>query len=104
MAKELWIVYQEWQNDEPYILAVFTGTTAERRALRHAEEVRHAFATGTSDLGPRCYSVWAHEGNEDPEWEIDIHVEQVPREGLNPPIPQTYRRLVRARERKAVHG
>lgn len=96
-TQEIWIVYHEWQGDEPSVVAAFTGKNAEARAARYAEEERHAAATG----GPgwaREYSVWNYNGNEDPDWEIDVHAEAVQ---VNPPIPSTYRTLVRRRERKA---
>jgi hypothetical protein len=39
-----------------------------------------------------------YEGNEDSEWEVDVKVERLT---VNPPIPSTYRNLVRRRAGKA---
>ena len=95
-TQEIWIVYEEWQGDEPSVIAAFTGKSAEQRAERFAEELRHGIATGARYGSPK--SVWNYEGNDDSDWEIDVHVEQVE---TNPKIPSTYRNLVRRRERKA---
>lgn len=86
--KEVFLVYVEWQSDEPDVLAVFTGKGAGKRAERYAEEKRHEYASGLWVAGRR-YSVWGHEGNEDPDWDVDIHVEEVE---TNPRIPYAYRR------------
>ncbi len=94
-AGQIYVVMAEWQNGEPEILAAFIGKSAEKRAKRYAEETRHEYAEGKYTA--RKYSVWAHEGNEDPDWDVDVHVEVVE---TNPRIPRAYRRL--RQRRKAV--
>lgn len=94
---QVYLVYAEWQNSEAETLAVFTGKGAERRAERYAEEMRHEYAEGK--YTERKYSVWAHEGNEDPDWDVDVHVEVVE---TNPKIPDVYRRLRQRRRTKEV--
>lgn len=96
-TQEIWAVYHDWADDEASLVAAFTGTSAERRAERYAEEERHALATDQAGFG-RAYSVWNYEGNEDAEWEVDVKVERLT---VNPAIPSTYRNLVRRRARKA---
>lgn len=96
-AGPVYLVYAEWQNGEPEILAAFIGKGAEKRAERYAEETRHECAEGKYTA--RKYSVWAHEGNEDPDWDVDVHVEVVE---TNPKIPDVYRRLRQRRQRKVV--
>lgn len=96
-AGPVYLVYAEWQNSEPEILAAFIGKSAEKRAERYAEEMRHEYAEGKYTA--RKYSVWAHEGNEDPDWDVDVHVEVVE---TNPKIPDVYRRLRQRRRAKEV--
>jgi len=94
-AGQIYVVVAEWQNGEPDTLAAFTGGTAKQRAERYAEEMRHEYAEGKYTA--RKYSVWAHEGNEDPDWDVDVHVEVVE---TNPRIPDVYRRLQQRRRTK----
>ena len=94
-GKKVYLVYVEWQNSEAEILAVFTGKGAEKRAERYAEEKRHEYAEGK--YTERRYSVWGHEGNDDPDWDVDVHVEEVE---TNPRIPDVYRRLRQRRRTK----
>lgn len=94
-AGQIYVVVAEWQKGEPDTLAAFTGGTAKQRAERYAEEMRHVYAEGKYTA--RKYSVWAHEGNEDPDWDVDVQVCNVL---TNPRIPDVYRRL--RRQRKAV--
>lgn len=93
---QVYVVVVEWENGEPETLAAFTGTTAKQRAERYAEEKRHEYAAGLWISG-KCYSVWGHEGNEDPDWDVDVHVEAVE---TNPKIPYTYRRGKLREERR----
>lgn len=95
-GKPMYLVYVEWQTGEAEILAAFTGKDAKKRAERYAEEKRHEYEAGLWISGRR-YSVWGHEGNEDPDWDVDVHVEEVE---TNPRIPYAYRRQKLQKERR----
>jgi hypothetical protein len=96
-GKPMYLVYVEWQTGEAEILAAFTGKDAKKRAERYAEEKRHEYEAGLWISGRR-YSVWGHEGNEDPSWDVTIHAEAVE---TNPSIPESYRRMMRRKAKTA---
>ena len=97
-AGQTYVVVAEWQNGEPDTLAAFTGGTAKQRAERYAEEMRYEYASGIYIPGKR-FAVWAHEGYDDAEWDVDIQVCNVL---TNPRIPDVYRRLRQRRRTKEV--